>query len=126
MMRIQFASLESIASLMVVLLVLLFSTYCIKSFSASSSKAREIMSSGFASYDFMSQLARNSSESECIFLHGPEYPSCGIKTQEYRDIYGLRLFEVVPFGNASSGPYQTRCFTYNAVSGTGYICIEAV
>ena len=125
-MRIQFASLEAIASLMVVLIALSFSIYCIKSYEASSSEAREVMASGLASYDFMSQLARNSSESECIFLYGPEYPSCGIKTQEYQDIYGLSLFKVVSFGNTSSGPYQTRCFTYNAASGTGYICIEAV
>ncbi len=125
-MRIQFASLESIASLMVVLLALSFSIYCIKSFEASVSEAREIMASGFASYDFISQLEHNSSESECIFLHGPEYPPCGIRTQEYQNIYDLRLFKVVSFGNASSGPYQTRCFTYNAASGTGYICIEAI
>lgn len=122
-MKIQFASIEALLSLLLALAVLSFSAYSLNRLSASSRKSLEQMSSGMASYDFMAQLLGNSSERECVYLKGPT--ACKIPYAYYLAIYRLKKFKAVQLYNVSSGNYTLRCFTYPAGNATGYICIEA-
>lgn len=126
-MKAQFATIEAIMALLVVIAVAAFTGNAINRLNTDAYSAREALASSFAVYDFLNQASSNRSLEECMALYLTGNQTCASGYLEiYRSLYGLRSFGIA-LGNGSEigDGGIVRCFPYRF--GTDYeeLCIEA-
>jgi hypothetical protein len=119
-LKAQFATLEALLSLTVVLSTASVAGGIIANSERSVGYERAGISRASAAYDFMMQLALNSSASECLSRFESEGSDClNNYTQYYRYVYGIRQMGVI-VPNASGYNYSE---VYCSNGTSGLLCV---
>jgi hypothetical protein len=125
-MKAQFATIEAIISLLLVVVFIGFAQTTINNSNGREYSARQLLVSNLASYDFINQISENYSSGECMNSYIAGNGTCLSRyMQDYISIYGLSSFRVI-FGKGNfSEEGKTTCFPYNSLLGKEELCIEA-
>jgi len=122
-MKAQFATIEAIIGLLLVVAALAFARVAINSHNGNAYVSRQAAASDFAAYDLINQLSQNASAMSCIDNYSVGDAPC---LEYYKPIYGLSSFDIFIVGNGTpSYTGSARCFPYESGEGYEELCVEA-
>ena len=117
-MKAQFATIESIISLMIVVASLSLYARTLPSMQEYLLHAGQNASLAAASYDFINQIRENVSTYNCVTSQDPS--SCIQNySKYYKALYGIRSIGIITGSNPSGAYLETYC---GMISGN-YLCI---
>ncbi len=117
-MKAQFATIESIISLMIVISSLSLYARTLPSMQEYLIHAGQNASRAAASYDFINQILENTSTYNCVTSQNPSYCMQNY-SKYYKEIYGIRSIGIMTGPNQSGAYLKTYCGT---ISGN-YLCV---
>jgi hypothetical protein len=128
-MRAQFATIEALVSLLVVLSAVSFVSWEISLNTRSVGAERSRIAQSMAAYDFFEQIAENKSTNDCAALSSATRNAGCLNTtiDLYKEAFGISQFGValpgLSVGNATGGVEECLPIHLSSLNLTSEVCI---